>query len=100
MTRNTWKISKSFWRRKRKKAKNGSKISFTDEETEKRRQNYRKHKQKLPEDTRNYYLTHKKQLLSCFEGQLNLCHELVIEMWKNSEIFYELKNFVAVKIFE
>ena len=32
-------------------------------------------------------------------GQLNLFHGLVLEMLKNSKIFYELKDFFTIKIF-
>ena len=67
--RSMWKISKPFWKRKKRPKKAGERYqSFTEEEKEKKRQYYckrnknlsKKQKRKLIEYRRNYYIRHNK----------------------------------------
>ena len=59
--RSTWKISKSFWRRKKKRKKAPDRYQNLSEEEK--------------EYMKNYYLAHK------ILGQLNLFYELILEIF-------------------
>ena len=127
MERNTQKILKSFWIGKRQKVKKGLRKISKFYWRKKKKKCHRvslslwylyqcqyhceqnenlseEQKKKLVKYRRNYCITYNKQLFEFVEflniGQLNfLFHGLILEIWENSEIFYEYKYFFSIKIF-
>ena len=90
-------LSEEAKNKRRKKAR--GRYNFTEEE--KRRQYYQERTQKIPSiEEIIIYLTHNKYLVTLnILGQLNLFHGLVLQRWKNSETFYEFKDFFTIKNF-
>ena len=76
--------------------------NFTEEEKEKRCRYYQECKQKLTEYRRNYYLAHKKYILSCFEDPMAIKFVFMdqsVKCWETLKIFYEFKDSLPLLTF-